>query len=155
VPTSIAELGSHPWIVWILIALASAMIEIATPSFGFIFASLAGVVAALASTWVGVPAQIAVFAVVLVASLVVLRPRLIEKFHVHDNKMPSSRSQALVGKAGQVTEAIDPVTGRGRVTVEGEDWAARSSSPLGVGSVIQVDGSDGIVLVVNAKVSGH
>lgn len=128
------------------------MIEIATPSFGFIFASLAGVAAALISLWLGVPVQIAVFAIVLVTSLILLRPRLVEKFHAHEHKLPS-RSHALIGKAGQVTEAIDPVTGRGRVTVEGEDWAARSSVPLGVGSAIQVDGSDGIVLIVSAKVS--
>ena len=60
-----------------------------------------------------------------------------------------SRTEALMGETGQVTEAIDPVLGTGRVVVNGHDWAARSMDPIAVGTQVMVDGSDGIVLLVS------
>ena len=61
-----------------------------------------------------------------------------------------SRTGALVGRDGVVTSDIDPTVGAGRVNVGGEDWAARSVSPLTVGTRIRVVGADGIVLEVTA-----
>ena len=47
-----------------------------------------------------------------------------------------------------VTHEIDQTLGTGRVTVGGEDWAARSSEVIGTGTKIRVVGADGIVLEV-------
>jgi membrane protein implicated in regulation of membrane protease activity len=58
--------------------------------------------------------------------------------------------EALVGRIGVVSEAIEPGTGRGRVLVEGEDWRGTSLDervlPAGTKvSVIQVDGTQLVV----------
>lgn len=92
--------------------------------------------------------QLVVFVVVLLLSLTLLRPRLLDKLGAPG--VPS-RVQALIGKTGSVTEAIDPVIGGGRVTVSGQDWAARSPTPLPVGAIVRVTGADGIVLEVTAQ----
>ena len=47
-----------------------------------------------------------------------------------------------------MTHDIDPVVGMGRVTVSGEDWAARSKESIPVGTKVTVVGADGIVLEV-------
>ena len=95
----------------------------------------------------GVPpgGQVALFAVLSLVSLALLRRRLIRRL------LPvgvPSRTDALLGQAGRVTEPIDPVTGSGRVLVGGEDWAARSTVPLPRGALVTVYGADGIVLQV-------
>jgi len=59
-----------------------------------------------------------------------------------------SRTEPLVGRHGQVTHAIDPVLGTGRITVGGEDWAAHCAEPLPTGTKIRVVAADGIVLEV-------
>ena len=61
--------------------------------------------------------------------------------------MPS-RTEPLIGRHGLVTTDIDPTLGTGRVTVGGEDWAARSADPIAAGTKIKVVGADGIVLEV-------
>ena len=61
--------------------------------------------------------------------------------------MPS-RTEILLGKKGQVTEWIDPVSGKGRVIVEGQDWAAKSEKSILSGQSVLVEGADGIVLQV-------
>jgi len=59
-----------------------------------------------------------------------------------------SRTAPLVGKHGLVTVDIDAALGTGRVTVGGEDWAARSRDHLTAGTRVTVVGADGIVLEV-------
>jgi membrane protein implicated in regulation of membrane protease activity len=61
-----------------------------------------------------------------------------------------TRTAELLGKVGEVSVAIDPVTGGGRVSVSGEDWAARSAQALAPGTRVVVTGADGIQLEVAA-----
>jgi membrane protein implicated in regulation of membrane protease activity len=136
---------SAAWL-WVGIAVFAAIVEVVTPSFGWIFASGAALCSALAAA-LGAPLalQVLLFSVVLVASLVVLRPRLLKKLGA--TGVPT-RTAALVGKVGEVSVAIDPVAGQGRVVVAGEDWAARSDHALSQGTRVRVTGADGIQLEV-------
>ena len=135
----------QPALAWVALAILAAIIEVSTPHFGTIFISVGGVAAALAA-WLGlgVISQFIVFTLVLSLSLAVLRPRFVSKLAPG---VPS-RTDTLVGREGLVTSDIDPVIGGGRVTVRGEDWAARSAAPLKAGTRIRVLGADGIVLEV-------
>ena len=136
-----------PVVVWLALAILAAAIEVSIPQFGVIFASLAAVVAAVAA-WLGMNAvaQIFVFVAVLAASLVLLRPRIVAR--LSSGPGVPSRTEALLGREGIVTHDIDTRVGSGRVNVGGQDWAARSSSPLAVGTRVRVAGADGIVLEV-------
>jgi len=134
-------------VAWVTIAILAAIVEISIPHFGVIFVSLAAagsLVAALLG--VGIPTQIVAFIIVLGASWAFLRPRVIARIGVAPG-VPS-RTQALVGADGIVTHDIDPRVGAGRVNVGGQDWAARSASPLASGTKVRVVGADGIVLEV-------
>ena len=134
-----------PALGWFALAVVAAIVEVLIPHFGLVFAAI-GAVAASAAAAVGlnIPLQIVIFAVVLTASLVTLRPRLIGS----SARGVPSRTDQLIGKDGIVTEDIDPVIGAGRVNVGGEDWAARSSDAIPADTRIRVAGADGIVLEV-------
>lgn len=133
---------------WIALAIVAAVVEVLSPLFGFIFVSGAALGAALAAGLsVGLPGQVLAFTGLLLASLGLLRPRLVKRL----SPTPSipSRTERLQGLVGRVSEAIDPERGTGRVEVEGEDWAARCEVPLPAGSRAVVGGADGIVLIVS------
>lgn len=131
---------------WLGIAFVAAIVEVSIPHFGSMFVSLGAVAgAAVAMLGYGVPAQFATFIVVMVASLAALRSRLIGRL---GGPGVPSRTDSLVGRYGLVTIDIDPTIGTGRVTVGGEDWAARSRDSIAAGTKIKVVGADGIVLEV-------
>ena len=129
------------------IAILAAIIEISIPHFGIIFVSLAAAGSAGAALLdLPIPIQIVAFIVVLAASWIWVRPRVLSRIDAAPG-VPS-RTQALVGTDGVVTVDIDPTVGVGRVNVAGQDWAARSAKPLPIGTRIRVVGADGIVLEV-------
>ena len=128
------------------VLIAAGIIEISIPHFGVVFASLAAAVAAIAAVLgFGLAVQISVFSVALVFSLLVLRPRFLGRFTAPG--VPS-RVELLVGKSGMVTLDIDPLLGTGRLTVDGQDWAARSAEAIPAGVKVVFVGADGIVLEV-------
>ncbi len=133
-------------LAWLAVAIVAAIVEMTVPHFGSVFVSAGALVAAAAAALsAGVPVQIVAFAVVLVASFVLLRPWLVAR--ASGRGIPS-RTQQLIGKDGVVTHTIDPATGGGRVNVGGEDWAARSAGAMTIGTRVTVTGADGIVLEV-------
>jgi membrane protein implicated in regulation of membrane protease activity len=131
---------------WLGVAFVAAILEVSIPHFGSAFVS-AGAVAAAAAAYLGfdIPFQIATFIVVMIVSLVGLRSSLVGR--LAGPGVPS-RTQPLVGRHGVVTHDIDPTLGTGRVTVGGEDWAARSTDAIASGTKVTVVGADGIVLEV-------
>jgi membrane protein implicated in regulation of membrane protease activity len=135
-----------PAIAWLAVAIVAAIIEISSPHFGAVFVSAAALVAAVIAASAGNPTlQIVTFAFVIMASWVVLRPWLVARA---TGRGVPSRTQQLIGKEGIVTNDIDPTIGGGRVNVGGEDWAARSSGAVAIGTRVRVTGADGIVLEV-------
>ena len=133
--------------VWVIVALVAGILEVVVPAFGFLFVTLAALLAAgLALLAFALTTQVVVFAAATLFLLLVLR-----RFFVRRLRAPGvpSRTEVLNGKIAEVTEAIDPVRGSGRVIVEGHDWAARAAVPVPMGARVRVDGADGIVLLVS------
>ena len=136
----------NPALIWVALAILAAIIEVSIPHFGVVFVSVGAVAAAVVSALgFELPAQIIVFIVALGVSLVLLRPRLVRRLGARG--VPS-RTDTLIGKQGVVTHNIDASLGGGRVTVGGEDWAARAATTLPVATKIRVVKADGIVLEV-------
>ena len=136
----------NPALIWVALAILAAIIEVSIPHFGVIFVSVGAVAAAAVSALgFGLPAQLIVFIVALGLSLGLLRPRLVKQL---GGRGVPSRTDALMGKEGMVTQDVDSRLGTGRVNVGGEDWAARAKAPLPMGTKIRVVGADGIVLEV-------
>ena len=139
--------------VWLIVALAAGIVEVLIPAFVFLFVALAALLT-VGAAWLGLSAtvQVVFFAAVSLLLLLVVRPVVASK-RLGARGVPS-RTEALTGKLGHVTEAIDPVRGTGRVNVGGEDWAARSAAAVPAGAEVRVDGADGIVLLVCATAAG-
>ena len=142
----LSDAFNHQWTLWLTLAVVCGILELIVPSFSFVFASVAALATALLANWWNLTSQLIVFSTLLLTSLVLIRPRLVAKLHT--SKAIPTRTQALLGNKGTVTEAVSPLTGSGRVLIEGEDWAAHSTQDIAVGKSIIVEGSDGIVLKI-------
>jgi membrane protein implicated in regulation of membrane protease activity len=136
-------------VIWLIVALAAGILEIIIPALVFLFVALAALLA-VGVAWLGasLTVQIVFFAAASLLLLLLVRPFFASR-RLSGRGVPS-RTEALAGRLGHVTEAIDPVKGTGRVSVGGEDWAARSSSSLPAAAEVRVEGADGIVLIVSA-----
>lgn len=143
------SLLAHPAVPWIILGIVCWIIEVAVPAFVFLFLGAAALVAALVALGFPPVAQLFAFAISLALSLGLLRPRLVHRLQSKQH-LPS-RPQMLLGKVGPVTERIDPVGGPGRVSIEGQDWAATAGEALEVGTLVEVQSSDGIILIVRRK----
>ena len=137
-------------LAWVALAIVAAIVEVSIPHFGVIFVSVGAAAAALAAFFgIGLAVQVIVFAVVLGASLAVLRPWFVSR--LGNARGVPSRTDSLLGRDAIVTVDIDPTVGTGRVNVRGEDWAARSAVPVAAGTRVRVVGADGIALEVRAS----
>lgn len=132
--------------LWVAVAIIAAIAEVSIPHFGLIFVSAGAITAALVA-WVGLSPgiQLAVFCVEVILTFSLLRPRLMARL---GSRGVPSRTDALLNREGVVTVDIDPLVGAGRINVGGEDWAARSATPISAGRRIRVVSADGVVLEV-------
>ena len=133
---------------WLIVALGGVIGEVVLPSFFMIFVTFAApwaaVLAFLGVAWTW---QLFAFSVMLGIGVFVFRPLYLKKLQKKDD-LPPSRIATLVGKIGVVTETIVPSEGLGRVSVEGEDWAARASTQIAKAPPVRVTGFDSIALLV-------
>ncbi|MDZ4676249.1 MAG: NfeD family protein [Oligoflexia bacterium] len=139
------EMTATYW--WLTTAMVLIIIEVISPAFGAVLIAGAALIAALlASFGVSVLGQFGIFAVSTILSLTLLRPRLVKI--LYDSQGVQSVTDQLMGKDCKVTEAIDSVSGTGRVLIMGQDWAAESSNKIPIGATVRVEGVDGIRLKV-------
>jgi membrane protein implicated in regulation of membrane protease activity len=133
-------------LIWMAIAIVALAIEATNLNLIFLFGGLAALLAGTLAA-LGVPpvGQILGFAVAALLIPALLRPRLLRRL---GSVGVLSRTDALIGQMARVTKAIDPVSEPGRVLVQGHDWAASSTEPILEGALVEVLGSDGIVLLV-------
>src|SRR5438045_7890061 len=98
-------------LTWLTVAFVAAILEVSIPHFGSAFVS-AGAIAAAGAAYLGfgVPAQVATFILVMVVSLVALRSQLVG--HLAGPGVPS-RTEALVGRHGVGTQALESTVGTG------------------------------------------
>ena len=111
------------WVVWILVAVAFAVGEIVSLSF-FLAPFAAGALAAAAVDAAGVQeaGSIAVFLVVSLLSLALVRP--IAKRHLQTPPGLRTGTAALVGQSALALEEVS--TDAGSVKLDGEVWTART-----------------------------
>ena len=135
-------------ILWIVLAVAFLLAELGTValvSLWFVVGAVAAMAAALlgAALWL----QVLIFALVSLLMLLLLRPFL-HRF-VDPHKI-STNVDALVGKEGIVTEAIDNLEAVGAVKLGGLTWSARSEhgERIPAGTVVTVRAVEGVKAIV-------
>jgi membrane protein implicated in regulation of membrane protease activity len=145
-------LTQYAWIVWLVLILAFATIEVFTLEMTFLMLAL-GSVAGLLSGLFGIPwwAQFIIGAVVAVALILTLRPSLLRMLR-RGGDPTRSNVDALIGADGSVVRTVS--SGGGQVRLQnGEVWTARLSpiteqADIAVGERVLVTGIDGATAVV-------
>jgi membrane protein implicated in regulation of membrane protease activity len=137
------------WVVWVVIAVVLLVAEATTSAFVAVYFGLAAVAtAALAGAGLGLPVQLAAFAILSVGSLLLTRPAL----------------QRAAGKATGIRTGVDAMQGRigvvtrpiaelepGQVKVGGETWTARcyyDEEAIPLGSRVEVVKVEGVTALV-------
>ena len=140
-----------PEVIWLSIGVLLLFIEVATGGFWIGFFGVGAIVASIA-VWFNlvetVNAQVAVFLIASVISLVVLRRQL--KKWLYGKSSPSDFSSS-VGNPATVVEQI-PSQGSGRVSYQGSTWDAESENGeiLPAQAQVQIVRQDGTRLFVKS-----
>ena len=135
--------------IWLAAAVATSITEAAVPALVSIWFVPGSLLAFLASL-LGAPiwAQAALFLAATVLAIIFTRPlaRRLQK-----GGPVSTNADRVLGATAVVTEEVNGLLGRGRVSVLGNSWAARSEDPklvLSSGQQVTVVRIEGVKLIV-------
>lgn len=134
--------------IWFGIAVACAVIEIATTGFWFLWLAIAAAVIALLTKInlvTQLPIQLLIFSIISLVLIIFTRPLLVKALGTRDVK---SNVDALIGRQGVVIETVNPLTGEGQIKIGGEIWSVRASKPLALGTLVIVEAVQGVRLLV-------
>jgi membrane protein implicated in regulation of membrane protease activity len=114
------------WVLWLIAAVVLGLIEVTTLTLVVGFFAGGAIAAAIADLLgAGIPVQVAVFIVVSVASLGLIRPVI--RSHLRPGIGARTGVAALVGRSAIVTERVD--AHHGQIKLAGEIWTARPYDP--------------------------
>ena len=112
-------------VLWLILVIIFIIVEISTAALISIWFILGAVITMLLSLISdNIILQIAVFLIVSLISLILLRPFAL-KFAKPRAK---SNVEAIFGKKGIVYETIENTLNQGRIKIMGQDWAALSEN---------------------------
>ena len=139
-------------VVWLIVLVICLAVEIATlglTSIWFAIGALAATVAALLNLplWM----QNTLFIAVSLVLLFFTRPIAVKYFNKDRIK---TNAESLIGKQAIVISGIDNLQGIGQVSVNGQEWSARTVEEgitLTEGSVVIVRAISGVKLMVEEK----
>ncbi len=144
--------ATQPFWIWLGVGVILLAIESAFSTEWLLWPAVAaGVVAVLTALGlrVGLPVEVAIFAVITIGTTVASR-RLVKRVNPGEVPDINDRNLRLVGQRARVTEAF--VDGRGRVFVSGSEWPAviQGAAPL-IGDSVVVDSIQGSRLTVRPE----
>jgi len=137
------------WHILIIIGIFALIIEIFTAGFisgsigiGLLFAAI-GNYFELETKW-----QILLFSLGIALTYFLIRP-IITKYGFKNNNIKTNQS-ALIGKRGTVSQEINVIKNSGRITIDGDDWKAKTENNdiIKIGTIVKVVAIESIVLIV-------
>lgn len=139
---------NQPFWMWLALGVVLLAIEAALSTEWLLWPAVsAGAVAALTAVGLrlGLPIEIAIFAVLTIVSSVTSR-RLVKRVNPSEPDI-NDRNSRLIGQQARVVEAF--VNGRGRVFISGSEWPAEGRGDMpGVGEWVLVQATTGSGLIV-------
>lgn len=138
--------------IWLIIFVILVIIEIITMGLTTIWFAGGALVATLAAA-VHAPlwAQIVLFLVASALLLFFTRPVAVKYFN---KDRVRTNVESLIGQQAIVISEINNLQGIGQVTVNGQEWSARSTEEetvIPVGCVVVVERVSGVKLIVTPK----
>lgn len=141
------------WMIWAIAVIVLATLEIFVPSFFMICFSFGALCSTAGSAFGAGPAwQWLFFAAGSLLAFIFVRP-IMMKYFIKKDKVQTG-VDALVGRMGRVSEPIDPQMGRGRVSVDGDDWKAiaMDNEPIAFGQHVEIVKVESTILYVKKTV---
>ncbi|MBO4660224.1 MAG: NfeD family protein [Prevotella sp.] len=139
----------HLWQAWVLVSLACLILELTNGDLYVLCFSIGALCAMVASLLTdSIVAQIVVFAVCSLLSIIFVRPVALKWLHRGD-KDRVSNADAIIGREGRVSATIE-AGGYGRVAIDGDDWKAQAvdGNPIEKGIKVRVVRIDSIIVTV-------
>ena len=138
--------------IWLIVFVALVVIEIITMGLTTIWFAGGALVATIAAAvhaplWV----QIILFLVVSALLLFFTRPVAVKYFN---KDRVRTNVESLIGQQAIVISEVNNLQGIGQVTVNGQEWSARSvdeNLTLAVGTVVVIQSVSGVKLIVSPK----
>lgn len=118
------------WQVWAVVAVLGLILELSSGDFFIICFAIGACMAAIVSPFSNLYVQLAVFGITTAFSISQVRPFALRYLH-KDDPHRATNADALIGRVGRVTEAIE-AKGFGRVAIDGDDWKAQSANGTGI-----------------------
>jgi len=138
------------WHIWLIIALISFIMEIFIPSFVLFNFGIGAVLGSFAAGLnLSLEWQILFFSVGTLVSFFLIRPAM-KKFAYRRSDGFKTNIDAMLGRQATVAEEISNENNRGRVSLDGDIWQARSHSNeiIPAGSLVEIVQLSSIILIV-------
>ena len=138
---------ANMWQVWAIVAVLCLILELSSGDFFVICFSIGAVFAVIgAAIGLNVYWQLALFAVFSLLSVAFVRPVALRYLHKNEPNKPSN-ADALLGRTGRVTEAIQ-AGANGYVQIDGDQWRAVSHADIPAGTTVRVVGRESTIITV-------
>ena len=136
------------WQVWAVIAIVCLILELSSGDFFIICFSIGALGAAIDAGLLGngITVQVFSFVVVSLVALLYVRPAAKRWLHKGEDKRVSN-ADALLGRTGKVTEAIQ-AGDSGYVQIDGDMWKAVSEKDIAEGETVRVIGRESTIITV-------
>ncbi|MCK5215144.1 MAG: NfeD family protein [Candidatus Omnitrophica bacterium] len=147
------EVFSNPVLIWFLVGLGMFLLELTSPGMIIFFFGVGAWIVALATAVfkLSLNAQLFLFIVSSILSLVIFRRWLKALFHGHvsDSQDPADNLEEFVGHRAVVKEEITPDKA-GKVEFKGTLWDAESKETLSPDAHVKIIRKDNITLTVES-----
>jgi membrane protein implicated in regulation of membrane protease activity len=140
-----------PPIIWFLIGLVFLLLELAVPGLIIFFFGIGAWIVALCLVFfdMGLTAQLLVFGLTSIVSLLFLRRFLRKKFFKEDESNIGSLDEEFIGKIA-VAETNLTSGLPGKVSFKGTQWTAIADSNIKKGAQVKIIDKESITLKVTA-----
>lgn len=136
-------------VLWLVLLILCIGIEVVTMGLTTIWFAGGALVAILASL-LSAPTLVQVILFFLVSLLMLFFTRPVAVRYFNKDRIKTN-AESMVGRQAIVTSEIDNLHSAGQVTVNGQDWSARSQDDrmrISVGDVVVVTAISGVKLIV-------
>lgn len=137
------------WLVLLIVFLGIEVATLGLATIWFAAGALTAIIAAVLNAPVAI--QIALFFLVSLLLLFFTRPVAVKYFNKDRIR---TNAESLVGRQAIVIEDIDNLESAGRVTVNGQEWSARSADDrvkIPQGIVVTILAINGVKLIVREE----
>lgn len=136
---------SYYWLIFMAVCIVIEIITLGLTTIWFAIGALAAFFVAIFSG--PLIAQVIVFLAVSLFTLFFTRP--VASRYFNGNRVKTN-AESLIGEQARVIERIDNINATGRVSVNGQEWMARTSdgSISDEGTTVTIESISGVKLIV-------